>query len=81
MNKPKEYWSVRWVAYPIACLFPRQKREEWLGDQHEVILNLEDKDYPDLLINTICICLTLILIASAIAINIMDLLVTAKKVK
>ena len=80
MKPKKELWSVRWVAYPIACLFPRQKREEWIGDLHEVILRLEDKRYPRLLINCICVVSTFILILSAIEISIKDLLAAAKKI-
>ncbi len=80
MSKKKELWSVRWVAYPTACLFPRQKREEWMGDLHEVILKMADNGYPKCVINIICIAWTLILIASAIEISIKDLLIAAKKI-
>lgn len=30
-----ETWASRWVASPIAYLFPEIQQEEWLGDLHE----------------------------------------------
>ena len=80
MSRMKELWSERWIAYPIACLFPRTKREEWLGDLHEVIFLMKERKYPRFFINLICISLTFVLLLSAIQINLKDLLEYSKKI-
>lgn len=43
---PAETWATRWVACPIAYLFPPERREEWLGDVYESNREMLHKDYP-----------------------------------
>jgi hypothetical protein len=66
-------WSIRWVASPVAYLFPESSREEWLGDLYEVNHLMIHKGYPRWTIHLINIGKTLILIGSSIGIKLSDL--------
>ena len=68
----QETWSSRWVAEPIAALFPIGYREEWLGDLHEINWDLVCKGYPRWLINVVNLGRTMILIISALKIKVSD---------
>ena len=64
----------RWVAVPIAYLFPKAHREEWLGDLHESHQEMIDEEYPRWLINVVDILRVFVLIGSALKINLTDLI-------
>ncbi len=68
-------WADRWLAYPVICLFPADRREEWLGDLYEVRNDLIDKQYPRWLVNFHIAGRTLILVYSALKISLIDLIV------
>ena len=77
----EKLWGFRWVAYPVASLFPKQKREEWIGDMHEVMYQMEKyHKYPRWFTNIMIILKTFVLILSAIEISIKDLLIVVKKI-
>ncbi len=65
----------RWIASPVVYLFPKSRREEWLGDLYELHIEMQQKDYPPWIINTIDILRTVILIFSAIKITVADLII------
>jgi hypothetical protein len=69
-----ETWASRWVAAPVAYLFPTERREEWLGDLYEANQEMIRKGYPLLVVNVVNLGKTVILIASAIQIKIQGLL-------
>lgn len=71
---PVETWSSRWIASPVAYLFPAERREEWLGDLYEVNREMLHKGYPLWCVNIINVGRTLILIVSAIQIKLSDLI-------
>lgn len=71
---PTETWSSRWVASPIAYLFPKERREEWLGDLYEVNQELLHKGYPRWLVNLINVARTVILLVSGLQIKLSDLI-------
>jgi hypothetical protein len=73
-HKPDETWATRWIATPIAHLFPAERREEWLGDLYESNNILLQQNYPRWLVNIINVVRTGILIVSAIKIKLSDLL-------
>ena len=75
-SHPAETWASRWVASPIACLFPKQTREEWLGDLYELNREMLHKDYPRLMVNIINVGRTAVLVLSALDIKLKDLLST-----
>jgi hypothetical protein len=72
-SDPSETWSSRWIAVPIAYLFPVEQREEWLGDLYESNWVLLHKNYPRWLVNLIDVGRTMVLIASALQIKVSDL--------
>lgn len=72
-SDPSETWSSRWIAAPVAYLFPKERREEWLGDLMDLHRELQNKDYPAWLITLIDIGTTIRLILSAIEIKLTDL--------
>jgi hypothetical protein len=75
-----ETWVSRWIASPIAYLFPRERREEWLGDLYELHREMLHKDYPRWWINLVDLVRTIILIVSAFQIKFSDFFsVGAKK--
>lgn len=47
---PEETWASRWVAAPIAYLFPEEQREYWLGDLYGANQEMLRKGYPLLLV-------------------------------
>ena len=68
-------WVLRWVAIPIAYLFPKKDREEWLGDLREMHHDLiVEEKYPIWVVNTITLGRTIILVWSAIEVRVLDLL-------
>ena len=69
-----ETWANRWIAYPIICLFPAERREEWIGDLYEIRNNLLDQDYPRWLVNGVIVARTGLLIASALKVWLIDLI-------
>jgi hypothetical protein len=71
---PTETWISRWFAFPIACLFPKERREEWLGDLYEVNLELLHKGYPRWSVNLVNIGLIVILLMSGLSIKLSDLI-------
>jgi hypothetical protein len=64
----------RWVATPIAYLFPKAHREEWLGDLYESHQEMIEEEYPHWLINIVDILRVFVLIGSALKINLIDLI-------
>ncbi len=81
MRDRDELWARKWIARPVAVLFPKQKREEWLGDLHEIIDRWQRKyQYPIWFINLMIIVKTFVLILSAIEIRIVDLFIAVKKI-
>jgi hypothetical protein len=74
LSRNYKTWADRWVAYPVICLFSEDQREEWIGDLYEVRNGLIDRGYPRWLVNLIITSRTLILVASALKITVMDLL-------
>ncbi|MEH1905502.1 MAG: hypothetical protein V7L04_30015 [Nostoc sp.] len=77
-SDPAETWASRWIASPIAYLFPPERREEWLGDLYEVNREMLHKDYPSWLVNLNNVWKTLILVISALKIRLSDLFSLAK---
>ncbi|WP_334741118.1 hypothetical protein [Nostoc sp.] len=71
-SDPAETWASRWIASPIAYLFPPERREEWLGDLYEVNWEMLHKDYPRLLVNLNNVWKTIILVISALKIRLSD---------
>ena len=67
-----ETWSSRWVASPLAYLFPKERREEWLGDLYEVNREMLHKGYPHWMVNIINIGRTAILLVSGLSIKLSD---------
>ncbi|AFZ26712.1 hypothetical protein Cylst_4644 [Cylindrospermum stagnale PCC 7417] len=76
--EPGETWVSRWIASPIAYLFPPERREEWLGDLYEVNGEMLHKSYPRWQVNLNNLGKTVILIISALQIKLSDLLSFAK---
>ncbi|MBK1988301.1 hypothetical protein A0J48_012255 [Sphaerospermopsis aphanizomenoides BCCUSP55] len=72
--EPAETWASRWVASPIAYLFPPERREEWLGDLYEVNREMLYKGFPRWQVNFNNLVRTVILIISALQIKLSDLL-------
>ncbi|MCT7953541.1 hypothetical protein NG798_27470 [Ancylothrix sp. C2] len=70
--EPSETWASRWVASPIAYLFPEERREEWLGDLYEVNREMIHKGYPFWAINTINVGKTAVLVLSSLKIKLSD---------
>lgn len=73
-SDPTETWATRWIASPIAYLFPPERREEWLGDSYEINREMLHKHYPKWSINLVMIGRTVILITSAVQIKLSDLI-------
>jgi hypothetical protein len=71
-SDPIESWSTRWVAAPIAYLFPEERREEWLGDLYEENREMFHKKYPQWFIHIINVLKTGILVISAFQIKLSD---------
>lgn len=71
-SDPAETWTSRWIASPIAYLFPPERREEWLGDLYEVNWEMLHKDYPRWLVNLNNVWKTVILVISALKIKLSD---------
>lgn len=71
-SDPAETWASRWIASPIAYLFPLERREEWLGDLYEVNREMLHRDYPRWLVNLNNVWKTLILVISALKIRLSD---------
>lgn len=71
---PTETWVSRWIAAPLAYLFPKERREEWLGDLHEVNFEMLRKGYPRWMVNVVNIGRTVILLMSSLSIKISDLI-------
>jgi hypothetical protein len=65
---------IRWFAVPIASLFPKAHREEWLGDLYDLHQGMIDEEYPHWFINARDIFSVFILIGSALKINLIDLI-------
>lgn len=81
MRHRHELWARKWIARPVAFLFPKQKREEWEGDLDEIIDQWQKLyKYPRWFTNIMIIVKTFILILSAIEISIKDLLIAVKKI-
>ncbi|MDF2387642.1 hypothetical protein JMG10_39725 [Nostoc ellipsosporum NOK] len=72
-SEPAETWFSRWIASPIAYLFPEERREEWLGDLYEVNQEMLHKGYPRWQVNLNNFLKTLTLIISALKIKLSDL--------
>jgi hypothetical protein len=72
-----QVWATRWIAMPIAYLFPSDRREEWLGDLYEGNLQLLNQRYPRWLINLINVGRTVVLVVSALSIKVSDLVSSA----
>ena len=67
-------WFLRWLATPVAYLFPKADREEWLGDLYEMHYELiEQEHYPYWIVNAITAAKTLILVWSAVEVRVLDL--------
>lgn len=71
---PTETWATRWIACPIAYLFPAERREEWLGDLYELNWEMLHKDYPRWFVSFINIARTVILVLSAIQMKLSDII-------
>ncbi|MEH2453535.1 hypothetical protein [Nostoc sp.] len=71
-SDPAETWASRWIASPIAYLFPPERREEWLGDLYEVNWEMLHKDYPRWVVNLNNVWKTVILVISALKIRLSD---------
>lgn len=71
-SEPAETWASRWIASPIAYLFPPERREEWLGDLYEVNREMLHKDYPRWQVNLNNVLKTVILVISALKIRLSD---------
>ena len=69
---PAETWASRWVASPVAYLFPAERREEWLGDLYELNREMLHKGYPRWFVSIINMGRTVILALSAIKIKLSD---------
>jgi hypothetical protein len=69
---PTETWVSRWMASPIAYIFPKERREEWLGDLYEVHREMLEKNYPRWLVNCIDVAKIAVLLTSALQIKVMD---------
>jgi hypothetical protein len=69
---PAETWATRWVACPIAYLFPAERREEWLGDLYETNREMLHKDYPQWFVSLNNIGRTAVLVFSALQIKLAD---------
>ena len=57
--KNLETWASRWIALPVIFLSSKKKRNECSQDLQEVIDEMYRKDYPEWMINIICILKTL----------------------
>ena len=75
--EPAETWASRWVASPIAYLFPEEVREEWLGDLYEVNREMIRKGYGRWLVNLINVGRIAILVLSAVQIKVSDFIAIA----
>lgn len=71
---PTETWASRWVAAPLAYLFPKKRREEWLGDLYEANLEMLHDGYPRWMVNLNNFLRTVILLASSLNIKLSDLI-------
>ncbi|MEM9772257.1 MAG: hypothetical protein AAF889_11795 [Cyanobacteria bacterium P01_D01_bin.73] len=71
-SDPAETWASRWVALPIASLFPADRREEWLGDLYELNREMLHKNYPRWSVSAINVGKTVVLIFSALQIKLSD---------
>ena len=73
-SRSSETWVVNWIALPVAYLFPRSEREEWLGDlretHHELII---DNHYPRWVVSAITVVKTLLLIGTALEVRVLML--------
>jgi hypothetical protein len=72
--RPKPSWTTRWIAKPVAYLFPKANREEWIGDLMEQENELIKDGYPRWLVNLISLGKTMILVWSAIEMRVLDLI-------
>ena len=71
-SDPAETWCSRWVASPIAYLFPKKTREEWLGDLYEVNREMLHKGFPRWQVNLNNVVKTAILVVSSLQIKLSD---------
>lgn len=72
-------WATRWVASPVAYVFPSERREEWLGDLYEINQRMLSENYPTWIINVVNLCRTAVLIISAMQINIQEFILSGFK--
>jgi hypothetical protein len=78
-HPPVKTFISRWFAVPIAYLFTKDYREEWLGDLYELNKKMIDEGYPRWSINVEDVLLVLVLIGSALKINFADLIKLGRK--
>jgi hypothetical protein len=78
-HSPVKTFTSRWLASPVAYLFPKAYREEWLGDLYELHQKMIDEGYPRWSINVEDVLLVLVLIGSALKINFADLIKLGRK--
>jgi hypothetical protein len=71
-------WAFKWIACPTIYLFPSDRWEEQFGDLHELTSIMLTK-YPRPYVNVIIILKTLVLVLSAIQIQLQDLVVSIWK--
>jgi len=65
-------WASRWVACPVAYLFPEDRREEWLGDLHETNQKMLREGYDRWAVNVNNVIRTAVLVLSALKIKLSD---------
>ncbi|MEM9008002.1 MAG: hypothetical protein AAGE59_31385 [Cyanobacteria bacterium P01_F01_bin.86] len=69
-----ETWVVKWFALPVAYLFPKSDREEWIGDLREMQYELiVENRYPKWVVSAITIMRTFLLVGAAIEIKVLML--------
>lgn len=70
---PYETWASKWIACPVAYLFPKDRREECLGDLYEVNWGMQNNGYSRWFINVINVAQSVVWVCSAIQIKVSDL--------
>lgn len=71
-NPVSETVISKWLAFPLASLLPKDRREEWLGDLYESQQEMINKKYPNWFINIVDILRVIVLIASGLKIKLSD---------
>ncbi len=71
-TNPAETWASRWIAAPIAYLFPEIRREEWLGDLYETNREMLLNRYPRWFVNLNNILRSLALVESSLRVKITE---------